>query len=95
MTRISLLLIITPALIAATLYSWIRYVWCVLVNPVEAWRMAVAFDQLANAAANGSEDETISSRAARAQREGRRWGCILCRALDLFEKDHCTKSEGV
>jgi hypothetical protein len=24
--------------------------------------------------------------------EGKRWGCVLCRFLDLFQKDHCQLS---
>ena len=57
-----------------------------------AWSLAVAYDQLANAAFGGDPDETISSRAGKAARNGRRWGCVLCRLLDRFEPDHCEKS---
>lgn len=57
-----------------------------------AWRLAVAHDQLANAAFGGDPDETISSRAGKAARNGRRWGCILCRLLDAFDRNHCEKS---
>ncbi|MDR5883617.1 hypothetical protein [Caballeronia sp. LZ032] len=52
----------------------------------------VALDQLANAIALGDPDETISSRAGKAMQEGKRWGCVLCRCLDLLQKDHCLKS---
>jgi len=61
----------------------------VLFGSGRAWRLAVSFDQLANTAFGGDEDETISSRAAKAAREHRAWGCVLCKALDWFEKDHC------
>ena len=37
----------------------------------------------------GIPGETISARAGKAQRRGKRWGCVLCRFLDLFEKGHC------
>lgn len=57
--------------------------------------IAIAIDQLAYVAANGHEDETISSRAARARDEGRAWGCVLCRWLDRLDPDHCDKSRGV
>lgn len=56
------------------------------------WNVLIAVDQLGNALAAGDPDETISSRAGKAQRAGRRWGCILCRMLDWFERDHCAKS---
>lgn len=55
-------------------------------------RIALAWDQLANAAFGGSEDETISSRAGRARRAGRRWGCVLCRLLDALDPGHCEAS---
>lgn len=79
----------------AALGAWVRMAWAVLVAPARAWRLAIAFDQLFNAAANGNEDETVSSRAARAQSEGRAWGCVLCRLLDRIDPDHCKKSRGV
>ncbi|SCU95503.1 conserved hypothetical protein [Cupriavidus necator] len=53
------------------------------------WNLLISLDQLANAVAGGSPDETISSRAGK---EGRRWGCILCRFLHWFDRDHCAKS---
>jgi len=46
-------------------------------------------------AANGSELETLSSRAERARREGRAWGCWLCRLLNHIEPDHCERSRGI
>lgn len=55
-------------------------------------RILVAFDQLVNAVLNGYPDETISSRAAKAARRGSKWGCILCKFLDWFDKDHCEKT---
>lgn len=57
-----------------------------------AFRVAVSNDQTLNAALDGSEDETISSRAGKAAREGKRWGCILCRLLNVFDNDHCQKT---
>jgi hypothetical protein len=35
---------------------------------------------------------TISDIAGKAMLSGERWGCILCRFLELFEKDHCLKA---
>lgn len=57
-----------------------------------AWTLAVAYDQLANAAFGGHEDETISSRAGRARRQGKRWACLLCRLLDAIDPYHCDRS---
>lgn len=86
------LAIIVPALLIAPLIALLHYLWAILFNPERAVRIAVGFDQLANVAANGSSTETISSRAYRAQQEGRRWGCVLCRLLDKIDKDHCRNS---
>lgn len=78
----------------ASFVAGIRMMFAIVVSPRRAWRLAVAHDQLANAAANGSEDETISSRANRARLQGKRWGCVLCKLLDKFDKGHCEKSAG-
>lgn len=64
----------------------------VLVGSDRAWRLAVSYDQLANTTFGGDEDETISSRAAKAARNGKRWGCLLCKLLDRFEHKHCENS---
>lgn len=64
----------------------------ILSGSERAWRLAVSYDQLANTAFGGNEDETISSRAYKASASGRRWGCILCRLLDKLERDHCRRS---
>lgn len=66
-----------------------------LAGSDRAWPVAVANDQTLNAALvgrPGSEDETISSRAGKARRTGRRWGCLLCRLLDKIDPRHCEKS---
>lgn len=66
----------------------------ITVGSARAWRIAVAYDRTMNAATGGSDRETISSRAYRGSNEGvRRW-CVLCRFLDLLQKDHCRLSEG-
>ena len=66
-----------------------------LLGSDRAWPVAVANDQVLNAALvgrSGSEDETVSSRAGKAAQSGRRWGCILCRMLDWFDPGHCAKN---
>lgn len=51
--------------------------------------IALGIDETGNAIAGGDGHETISSRAAKAERDGKKWGCILCKFLNLFQKDHC------
>ena len=88
------LIALLPVLALAPLVALVRYLWSILANPAKAWRIAIGFDQLVNVAANGHEDETLSSRAARARDSGRRWGCVLCRLLDALDPGHCDKSRG-
>lgn len=57
-----------------------------------AINVLIGVDQLANAIIRGAPDETISSRAAKAEIRGKRWGCVLCKFLDKLDKDHCKKS---
>lgn len=73
----------------------IASVWmlaAVIAGSRRAWKLAVAHDQLANAAFGGSEDETLSSRAGKAARAGQRWGCVFCRLLDRLDPGHCEKA---
>lgn len=56
-----------------------------------ALRVLVALDQLGNAILNGDEDETISSRAAKAARLAKPWGISLCWFLDLLDPGHCER----
>ena len=94
MSRLALLLLV-PVLALAPLLTLVRYLWAIVTNPDRATRIAIGYDQLVNVAANGHEDETISSRADRARASGRLWGCVLCRLLDYLDPDHCKKSRGV
>lgn len=55
-------------------------------------RLFVAVDQLVNVVFGGDPDETVSSRIGKDARRGRKFACVLCKILDLFEKDHCEKS---
>lgn len=48
------------------------------------WNLLVALDQFANTALGGDPRETISSRAAKAMKAGKAWGCILCRLLSFI-----------
>ncbi|WP_133598580.1 hypothetical protein [Tepidicella xavieri] len=77
------------ALVAA---AWMLLAAIASPHGRRAWTLAIAYDQLANAAFGGHEDETISSRAGRAQRQGKRWACLLCRLLDRLDPGHCERS---
>jgi hypothetical protein len=49
-------------------------------------------DRALNVAWGGSSDETLSSRAGKRMKEGKRWACVLCKLLNLLQEDHCLKS---
>ncbi len=55
-------------------------------------QVLVALDQLLNALLNGWADETLSSRAYRAELNGTYWGRITRPLIDLiffWQADHC------
>lgn len=57
--------------------------------------LLIAFDQLANALLLGAPDETLSSRAYRADRDGKRFGRILRPLIDMlffWQDRHCFQS---
>jgi hypothetical protein len=59
---------------------------------VKAWfvRLLIALDACAQVVfPYGIPGETISARAGKARRRGRRWGCVLCWMLDLIDTNHC------
>jgi hypothetical protein len=56
------------------------------------WNILISFDQLANTILGGDPDETISSRMGKKARKGDKFGILICRFLDLFDKGHCQKS---
>ena len=89
-----MLICLTPVIVLAVIICFIRYFTTIVTNPDKAFRIAIGADQWTNVSLNGSEDETISSRAYRAMLEKQKWGCFLCKFLDIFEKDHCKKSLG-
>lgn len=89
--RLLLFLLFVPCLVAG-LVALLLLPWLIAFAPDTAHRLAVGFDQLANAATGGDEDETISSRAGKAARKGRPWGCVLCGFLNHFDTDHCERS---
>ena len=56
--------------------------------------IALAFDRLFNATTWGSGKETLSSRAGRLEQQGEKWACVLCKFLNLLQKNHCQNSIG-
>lgn len=88
-------LLLIPLFVLAASVALVHYIWAVFTSPKRAIKIAFGFDQLGNVALNGSEDETISSRAGRARENGKRWGCVLCKFLDWLDPDHCNKSRGI
>lgn len=94
MRRRGLLLLLWPLLLIGAMYFLLRYPFAVCMAPNKALRMAVAMDETANVSLNGYGDTTISARAARARNAGRRWGCVLCRMLDVLDKGHCDRMLG-
>lgn len=62
----------------------------------EGWlhRSLVAFDIACNVILlRGLEDETISSHSARAAEQGKMWGKLMCRFLNLFQANHGPKAQ--
>lgn len=51
-------------------------------------RLLLLLDVAINVVFNGRV-ETISSRAGRARKSNRTWGCILCALLDRIQLGHC------
>lgn len=91
--RVVLLVIIAVVVLVFPL-AILRWLTMVVYNTDKAWNTSKAFDRTGNVLANGDWQEMISTRAARAMKEGRTWGCILCGILDWMEKDHCEDSVG-
>lgn len=57
------------------------------------WNLLISIDQLANALLGGYPDETLSSRMGKRVIKKKCKVCkMICRLLDLIDKDHCYKS---
>lgn len=63
-----------------------------LAGSRRAVRVFVGADQTLNAALGGSEDETISSRAAKGTANGIWHWCLLCKVLGWIDAQHCQRS---
>lgn len=86
------LVALMPLLLFGCIYSMAVYLWFAFADTDKAWTIAYQIDELGNVSANGEENTTISARAARARNAGRPWGCVLCKLLNWFQKDHCDKA---
>jgi hypothetical protein len=86
------LIALLPAVALGMVVGFAGYLVTIFTRPETALRVAVAADECANAAFKGDSGETISSRAAKAQLRGERWGCVLCKVLDLASSGHCARS---
>jgi hypothetical protein len=89
MKRLGLILIY-PIILVGLVYTALRYIGCVAVNPDKGWHVALMVDETCNVDANGKVNETISARAAKARNAGTAWGCVLCKILDWIQANHCT-----
>jgi hypothetical protein len=56
------------------------------------WNILISIDQLFNTIFGGCPDETISSRMGKRARNGDEFGKLICKILNLFDKEHCEKS---
>jgi hypothetical protein len=59
------------------------------------WQNLIALDQLGNTLLFGMADETLSSRAFRAEAKGRFFGKVFRPMIDLiffFDRNHCLNS---
>ncbi len=92
MKRACMLLLVWLLCQVGQLLVSLRMLWSIFSNPDKAWLIAVAIDDAGNVAGNGSIGQTISSRAAQARQAGRKWGCFLCKVLDVAQPGHCAKA---
>ena len=97
MTRLRLTLLRLTLLGIAGIGGVIAWTWAFVAiladdRSPRAQGVILALDQTANAALGGSREETISSRAGRAELKGKRWACVLCRFLDRLQPNHCVNA---
>lgn len=86
--------------IFAKLGIWLICLACVVISVLwmfvavftgspRYWPIALGIDRTGNATSGGKDTEYLSARANRARREGRRWGCLLCRLIAVVQPGHC------
>lgn len=94
MRKLGLFLIFCLCQIAVVLAPFI-FLYSLFRNEDKAFDMLKAYDRLGNTEINGSDAETISSRAYRGMTEGNKAFCVLCKLLDMIQANHCKDSAGV
>lgn len=87
-------IIFAIVLLIGDIYSFLIMVISLFTKSKRFWTIVLAKDQAFNASIGGSEDETLSSRAGRANIRGDKWACVLCKILDYIQKDHCKNAIG-
>jgi hypothetical protein len=87
-----ILLALWPLCQLANLIAALWMLAAVVCGSDRAWTLAVGYDQLANAAFGGNEDETISSMAAKKARRGIWWAVKLCSMLDTIDPGHSQRA---
>lgn len=78
--------------VACTLAAAISLVWMLLAalaGSRRAWRIAIGFDQTANAAFGGDEDETISARCWRYREAPHYAIAVQIINLAFWDRHHC------
>lgn len=84
-----ILILLFPLLAFGACLSLLAYLYAIIVNPSEAWNIAIAIDDLDNVSFNGSLGQTISSRCAHSNS----LFCItLCWVLDQVDPGHCKRA---
>lgn len=87
-----ILLFICLLFVLAAIPAALRMTLAVFQNQDKAWDIANAMDDLLNVLCNGKPRQWVSTRAAQARIEGRRWGCWLCKLLDAIDAGHCDRA---
>jgi hypothetical protein len=87
-----ILLALWPLCQLSNLIAAIWMLTAIIPGSSRAWTLAISYDQLANAAFGGNEDETISSMAAKKAKHGVWWAKWLCRALDAVDPGHSQRA---
>ncbi len=93
------IVVMLPVTVMALLsLVWATVIWIIGLSASRSTVQGIALnvmysiDQLGNAVIGGDPDETISSRAGRAVKEGRCKGCkLLCWLLNKVDPNHCDK----
>lgn len=83
---------ISPVVFAGALVSIPVYALQVIFSPKRAWNTALGVDDLGNATFGGELGQTVSAHAAYAQSKGKKWGCVLCKLLNVVNPGHCTRA---